>query len=29
MEYYLGEKIKKLRREKNWSQKDLASKINK
>lgn len=29
MEYYLGETIKKLRMEKNWSQKDLARIINK
>ena len=29
MEYYFGKIIKQLRRDKNWSQKDLAKRINK
>lgn len=29
MEYYLGKAIKQLRQGKNWSQKDLAKRINK
>lgn len=29
MEYYLGKTIKQLRMDKNWSQKDLAQRINK
>lgn len=29
MEYYLGKTIKQLRQGKNWSQKDLAKRINK
>lgn len=29
MEHYLGQKIKKLREERGWSQKDLSQKINK
>lgn len=29
MEHYLGQKIKKLREERGWAQKDLSQKINK
>ena len=29
MEYYLGEKLKKLRQGRGWSQKDLANRLNK